>query len=275
MSADAVFLDDSHFRIGETRFHCSLQTGREVLPADDILSVMKTRVQIERYLRLCAELKPRIIAEIGIRRGGGTALLHALNEPELLIGIELKPEPAPALATYIETRGLASIVKPFYGVNQADRDCVASILAKELNGRQLDLVVDDASHLLAETRVTFETLFPLLRPGGIYVVEDWNADHLIADTIERMVTDVDSPRHDERVHTLNNALATKPTVEGRLVRFPLELVLARASRRDLIRDITVMDNWILIQRGEEAIDPDSFRVADLAKDYFKNLRPLA
>ena len=42
---------------------------------------------------------------------------------------------------------------------------------------ELDLVVDDASHTYEETRASFEFLFPLLSPGGVYVIEDWSWAH--------------------------------------------------------------------------------------------------
>lgn len=38
-----------------------------------------------------------------------------------------------------------------------------------------DIIVDDASHLAQETQTTFTFLWPFLRPGGWYVIEDWNA----------------------------------------------------------------------------------------------------
>ena len=42
---------------------------------------------------------------------------------------------------------------------------------------ELDLVVDDASHTYEETKASFEILFPLLQPGGIYLIEDWSWAH--------------------------------------------------------------------------------------------------
>ena len=36
-----------------------------------------------------------------------------------------------------------------------------------------DLIVDDASHDGALTAATFGLLWPLIRPGGWYVIEDW------------------------------------------------------------------------------------------------------
>ena len=35
-----------------------------------------------------------------------------------------------------------------------------------------------------------------------------------------------------------------------------------------------MNNWVVIRRGDEPVDPTSFRLADLMKDHFINLRPL-
>ena len=37
--------------------------------------------------------------------------------------------------------------------------------------------MDDASHTYEETKTSFEFLFPLLHPGGIYVIEDWSWAH--------------------------------------------------------------------------------------------------
>lgn len=45
-------------------------------------------------------------------------------------------------------------------------------LMNVLNGRQPDIIIDDASHINPLTIKTFEILFPQLKKGGIYVVED-------------------------------------------------------------------------------------------------------
>lgn len=51
--------------------------------------------------------------------------------------------------------------------------CDAALLA-ELAGRigPLDIVIDDGSHLSDDVLAAFHALFPRLRPGGIYVIED-------------------------------------------------------------------------------------------------------
>ena len=54
----------------------------------------------------------------------------------------------------------------------------APVLARRVDAafgnRPLDLVMDDASHLGPQTRASFETLFPRLRAGGLYIIEDWS-----------------------------------------------------------------------------------------------------
>jgi demethylmacrocin O-methyltransferase len=53
--------------------------------------------------------------------------------------------------------------------DQADADRLVQ-LSSEYGG--FDIVIDDGSHLSDHVIKSFETLFPLLRPNGIYVVED-------------------------------------------------------------------------------------------------------
>jgi cephalosporin hydroxylase len=46
-----------------------------------------------------------------------------------------------------------------------------------------DLIVDDASHIGSLTLATFSLLWPLVKPGGIYVVEDWADPWMFPDWI--------------------------------------------------------------------------------------------
>jgi predicted O-methyltransferase YrrM len=266
MSDIPTFLDDRTLQVGATRFHCHL----DVLHAPEgELAVMKPRVLVEQLLTLLDELRPSVVVELGIKQGGSTALLHAAGRPERLVSIELDEVPPARLIEYIEQHGLHEIVRPHFGVDQADRERVAAIIAAELRGRPIDLVIDDASHLLAETRTSFEILFPLVRPGGVYVIEDWQGDRLLADGIAARVA---APDGAGRAELEARMIASGWTPDspssgappgGSLIQLPVELLLARASRADAVRSMTVLDHWIVVHRGDDPLDPGSFRVADL------------
>jgi demethylmacrocin O-methyltransferase len=55
--------------------------------------------------------------------------------------------------------------------SQVDRPFLER-LVREVMGGQLDIVIDDGSHMNAHVIETFEILFPLLSSDGYYVVED-------------------------------------------------------------------------------------------------------
>jgi predicted O-methyltransferase YrrM len=56
-----------------------------------------------------------------------------------------------------------------YQGSQADKQCLESIHNET---GDFDLIIDDGSHLNEHIITSFEILFPLLKKGGIYVVED-------------------------------------------------------------------------------------------------------
>jgi hypothetical protein len=53
--------------------------------------------------------------------------------------------------------------------SQADPEFLRSVV-EEMGG--VDVVIDDGSHVASHQMKSFETLFPLLTDGGLYIVED-------------------------------------------------------------------------------------------------------
>ena len=47
-------------------------------------------------------------------------------------------------------------------------DCLRAVA-----GRQFDLIVEDGTHNIADTLLTLYWLWPSIKPGGLYVVEEW------------------------------------------------------------------------------------------------------
>jgi predicted O-methyltransferase YrrM len=237
----------------------------------DRFFIVKSLPLVERYRQLCDQFKGGSIFELGIAEGGSTALMALLAEPRRLVAVDLEREPLAALDEFIGRRSLGDVVRPHYGVDQADREHLGAVAEAELGGEPIDLVIDDCSHQLAETRSSFETLFPRLRPGGLFVIEDWNGDHVMYDAVRRAIRDPSSPGHVDAVEQFRQAM-TNPaeTMERRapLLQLAVELLLVRASLGDAIRSVTIDEFWVTVERGADELDPTTFRVSDHCHDYY-------
>ncbi|HRW38098.1 MAG: class I SAM-dependent methyltransferase [Acidimicrobiales bacterium] len=249
----AEFIDERTLIVDGVAFACEFP----VRDAGGHLAVMKDRAMVERTMALVERLSPRRILEVGIWRGGSTALLASLARPEQMVAIDLLADRVAALDEHLERIGLADAVQARYGIDQADGPAVRAILDEVFGDAPLDLVIDDGSHIYGPTLATFDVAFPRLRPGGIYVIEDWNGDHLLGDLLEARL-DADGQRRPEDAEIWNaiEAGASDPRRGDPPTRLALELVLARASEGDAIRSVSFEANWIVIERGEDAVDGD-------------------
>ena len=200
----------------------------------DRFCVRKPREVIARYERLLERLAPRRIVEVGVYEGGSTALLAQLARPDKLVAVDIEPSPNAALEQFIAAKRLREAVSVHWGVDQADGERLETIVGAEFGSAPLDLVIDDASHLLEETRRTFETLFPLLRPGGEYVIEDWAWAH--------------SPYslwpHQQPLSLL-----------------VFQLVAASGFRPDAVASLSIDRPWAIVRRGPAELVPGEFSVA--------------
>lgn len=234
--------------------------------------IVKSQALVDCYRTLCEQFHGGAIFELGIAEGGSTALMALLAEPRKLIAVDLEPSPLAALGEFLERRGLTDRVRPHYGVDQADRRALVDIARADLAGDALDLVVDDASHMLPQTRASFDAVFPFLRPGGLYVIEDWNHDHVMRDAVLKAMRNTDAPGHEEWKKTFREAAAARsgpPEPPPRpLYQLAVELMLARASLGDAIASVRVDEFWITVERGTAELDPETFALLDIANDHF-------
>ena len=171
--------DTTYMTLGEryemnAKFHEI--SGMQSTPEQFVLQ--KPRPLIERYLQMLDDVSPERVLEFGIFKGGSVALLAAFARPAKYVAIELG-EPVAALDEWIRRRNLGEQIKVYYGVSQDDTERVDEIIDAEFGTDPLDLVIDDASHDLPPSRVTFDHVFPRLRVGGAYAIEDWALAQLL------------------------------------------------------------------------------------------------
>lgn len=221
---------------------------------------------IQRYLNL--SLQPRFsnIVELGILRGGSTALLQLLLGAEKFLAMELSPDRIPELDTFIETEKLSGRLRAEYGVNQGDSARLLSLCDDHFGENcELDVVFDDASHLLDLTRTSFEALFPRIKAGGAYIVEDYAAAQLAisADYSELMSERSDAAEIAQKIveHSLQD--------DKRPIHLlAVEAMLASIIAPDIVREVIVDNQWLKIVRGPKRLDGESFALRNLCADSF-------
>ena len=265
--AEPEFVSDDVLRIGTTLFYFEVPLAHA---PPGYLCIDKTRGLLQSYIDLWEELRPRRVFEIGIKRGGSTALLAQLGV-ERVVSVELSDARAEALDRYIAERGLQDIVHPWYGVNQADRERLAQIVTEEFGTEPLDLVVDDASHLYEESVASFEVLFPHVRPGGLYLLEDWRWNHILANGLTTALEKSEKVRRDIEQRMVDEDRLAPETPMSRLV---MELVIARAVSGDVVADVAIGPFWAAVRRGPAVLDPGGFRLDDHAPDHLHVLAPI-
>jgi hypothetical protein len=94
-----------------------------------------------------------------------------LFKPKKLSAIELTQHELPALDRYV--RESDDRVKIYYGTSQDNTQKISEIIERDFDG-QIDFVVDDASHWYEFSKSTFQAVFPHVKSGGYYFIEDWS-----------------------------------------------------------------------------------------------------
>jgi len=242
----------------------------------DRFSLIKTPTMLDLYRSLRSEIEGGRVFEIGIAEGGSTAWMALELAPATLIAVDIATEHANGLDELIDARDLGAVIRPHWGVDQSDRARLHEIVRAELDGELLDVVIDDASHLLEPSRASFDALFPFLCPGGRYVIEDWNWEHRNADMWSTYFNDPDAPDHAERQAHLAARLedsANWLTNVEPLSKIAVELMLACASFGEVFADVSINEYWIDVRRGPAPLDPATFHLADHVNDLFGLLGP--
>ena len=232
---------DNVFKIDDVTF--VVETGEALYGSESgqgIFVIGKSRRQLETIQELDYHKPVRRIFDLGIYKGGSVMFYHKLFSPEKIVAVDLDSRPVEPLEGYIRNNGLDGIIRTYYGVNQADKNVMQRILQDEAGDAFFDLVVDDASHFLKETRISFNMLFPHVVPGGFYIIEDWGWAHW----------------RNEYWQDKGGPWPKDPP----LTNLVFEVTMLLASRPDLIESVYLLPAYAVIKRGPGRIDrtPDGF-----------------
>lgn len=143
------------------------------------------------YDKLFAPLrdKPISLLEIGINRGGSVRLWEEYFSEASLYAIDVR-------------RRCMQEASNRTTVDMVDQSDGAALRAYAEKRGDFDIIIDDGSHMTGHQILTFETLWPHLTPGGIYVVEDtktsynWkfvNSEMTAVEYFQSMVHEVNMP----------------------------------------------------------------------------------
>ncbi len=176
MHPDLRIIEPQLFAIGDTRFRVVMDRYDEFKTTPDEVVILKPLQWFEYYAALIRERQVMNLVELGIFEGGSALLFGLLFDELRVVSVDIRPPDQPVL-DHLARLGLADRVKLYYGVSQDDRQTLGAMLAAEFGTDPVDMVVDDASHQYGLSRASFEILFPQLRQGGVYVIEDWAWAH--------------------------------------------------------------------------------------------------
>src|SRR5271165_182452 len=120
----------------------------------------------ERHFRHFADGNINLL-ELGIYRGGSLLQWRDFFPNSQIVGLDLDPvaidDPTGRIITY-----------------QGDQTDLGLLdrIAKECAPDGFDIIIDDASHIAALTKISFWHLFDNhLKRGGYYVIEDWRVSY--------------------------------------------------------------------------------------------------
>jgi hypothetical protein len=111
---------------------------------------------------------PTGILEIGVHQGESTKVFATAYPDAKIVALDLKRY------DHLDFSDFGNIT--YLGADQTDRQRLEEVIKDEFSAG-FDLVIEDASHIGAYAHITFHTVFPHLKPGGIYIVEDWGTGY--------------------------------------------------------------------------------------------------
>jgi hypothetical protein len=242
------WVSETNFVVDGLEFGSDLGSYKEVTTPERVVILKESRL-LRQYLDFFAPHATDNIFELGIWQGGSPLFYGLATDARKVVALDITNPGPPALDEIIRRHDIADKVKLHFGTSQEDTAAVTAIIDKEFGDAPIDLVIDDASHQYGFTRRSFEIVFPRLRPGGFYIIEDWQWAH------------IDSPVYQDGIH-----FGGEPALSN----FIFELLIAYGGHPGLFQGIIVRDWFVAVQKAWFPL-PEDFRLDELLRMRGKSL----
>ena len=160
------------------RFRFGLETQGVVDAPATTIRVAKPAHGLKQLVDRLQTLPVENVVEIGVLQGGSLAFWHRLLQPARCVGLDASDDAVVELEKYMASPACDGPPPMFVPrIDQGDRIGLRALTQVAPGESWIDLALDDASRQYGSTRRCFEEVFPSLRPGGLYVIEDWAWAH--------------------------------------------------------------------------------------------------
>ena len=227
------WISETRFVVDGLEFVGDLQSYAERTTRDRVV-ILKYSSLMKQYMDFLAGHRIDNLFELGIWQGGSPLFYAMATDAKKVVALDLAPK-NPALDEIVAQHGLGDKLKMHFEISQDNHWAVQQLMDAEFGDEKLDLVIDDASHLYWPSRTSFEIIFPRLREGGLYIIEDWQWAH------------IDDPQYQN-----GTTFGDQPA----LTNFIFELLMAYGSHPDLFWNIVVRDWFVAVQKGSKPLPPD-------------------
>ena len=123
------------------------------------------------HLQRFRDLPVRVL-ELGVARGTSVKTLATYFHRGQILGVDKSVEG-------VDVAGYPNVT--LRECDQRDLRRLAGV-CNEFAPHGFDIIVDDASHIGTYTMACYRLLFPVVRPGGLYFVEDWGTGYMDQET---------------------------------------------------------------------------------------------
>jgi len=240
-SAPLTWISPSEFKLDGLFFTCDFISHLNHTTDEQNIIIAKSRGLIDSLYKHLSVIKPQTMLEIGIAQAGSAFLYTSLFNLSKYVGVDIRREDDKVLTLLREKYG-PDRVKLYYQTSQIDKARIAQICNDEFGGL-CDAVIDDGSHQYELSVQTVEVALPHLRPGGLYVVEDWGWAHWPGD------------KWQDKKKGYNIG---KPALSNLV----FELIMLCASRPDILSHVVIEKGLAAFQRGSSELNWQTFKLKE-------------